>query len=85
MIHGCPENEDGSLWRCTEWAHCSTKYLPGHQDEILNQKLQRKVEQREREEKRVAALHDIKVPASQPLRLSASLLPSSLAAAACVS
>ena len=66
MIHGCPENEDGSLWRCTEWAHCSTKYLPGHQDEILNQKLQRKVEQREREEKRVAALHDIKVPASPP-------------------
>ena len=73
MIHGCPENEDGSLWRCTEWAHCSTKYLPGHQDEILNQKLQRKVEQREREEKRVAALHEIKVPASPPLRFSASL------------
>ena len=71
MIHGCPENEDGSLWRCTEWAHCSTKYLPGHQDEILNQKLQRKVEQREREEKRVAALHEIKVP----LRLSASPPP----------
>ena len=60
------QNEDNSLWRCTSWSHCSTKYIAGHPEEQLNQKLQRKVGQREREEKRMAEQHQKVHSSSQP-------------------
>ena len=53
-MHRCPENEDGTLWRCTSWRHCSTQYLAVHPDQQLRVKLERKKQQREREEKRLA-------------------------------
>ena len=53
LVHRCPENEDGTAWRCTSWHNCSTMYLIGHPDEKLRRQIEKKEEAREREEKRI--------------------------------
>ena len=71
VVHVCPENDDGTKWRCEDYSECL--YLAGHPEKKIRQRIQKKRDAIEKERQRIEHNNKLKMVSRTPLPPSSSI------------